>query len=283
MWFYAESIGLEAALLRSHGGAEGKVLSVVRDGVYLQSLQGYVICLVGESALDGPLSVRVRDFEAMRLILEDEDKQDAWFGGETVVIGDNISLGWKHAAAWKGAVPRRFTTPGRRKKATDALDALLKQNPVPDGGLPGIRASLSDSMDEVANGVKTRNADNTGKVLSAMLGLGDGLTPFGDDLVMGALASMLWLAEVGVLDRRWVDRLVGRLRGVAGTATNSISERLLWYAGEGTIYAPAMELGAAMLAGQAAKTEEAARKLLQIGHTTGYGVANGIREVLANV
>ena len=119
--------------------------------------------------------------------------------------------------------------------------------------------------------------------LCGMVGLGEGLTPMGDDLVMGVLAGMMWLAEAGKLDRGWVDGVVEHVRGVAGEATNKISERLLWYAGEGVLYAPAMELGVALLAGDVNKVDDAARRLLAIGHSTGYGVGIGMRCVVGSL
>src|SRR4051812_43915806 len=109
MWIYAESVGPEAVILRESGGTTGRVMAVVRDGVYLESSAGYVVCLVGVDKEDGPLSVRVQDFGVLRAAL------DAWEGGEgpavqfdrdAIVIAGGISVGWKHAVAWKGVLAR---------------------------------------------------------------------------------------------------------------------------------------------------------------------------------
>lgn len=277
MWFYADSLGPEAALLRSSGGVQGKVLAVVRDGVYLQSFQGYVICLVPEIASDGPLSVRTGDFKALRALVEGWAGRDVWFGAETVVIGDEISVAWKQGKLWRGVMPAKVGTGGRRKKATVVLDALLQVGP--EFALAAIPAKLTDGLEGVVQGIKGKNAEQAGRELCGMLGDGEGLTPLGDDIAMGMLAAMVWLAEAGMLDRSWVDRIAGRVRGLAGGVTNRISERLLWHAGEGILYEPAMDLGAALIAGRAGVIDDTVHKLLAIGQSTGHGVAAGIRWV----
>jgi hypothetical protein len=236
---------------------------------------------------DGPLSVRVQDFEVLRAALdvwegvEEGEGPAVRFDRDAIVIGSGISVGWKHAGVWQGVFAREVGEAGDRKGAIELLDALLLRN-TPVFEYRGIMSSLSESLDDVVRALGNRNDEQVGEMLRGMLGLGEGLTPMGDDLAMGVLAGMVWLAEAGKLDRGWVVGEVENVRGVAGEATNRISERLLWYAGEGVLYAPAMELGVALLAGDVNKVDDAARRLLAIGHSTGYGVGIGMRCVVGS-
>ena len=101
------------------------------------------------------------------------------------------------------------------------------------------------------------------------------MTPSGDDFVAGVLAALVWLARVGALDGHLPAEIRSKVDG-SGVRTNRISSRLLHYAGEGVLYAPAMELGAALLAGDAESVREPVRRLLSIGHTSGADLATGL-------
>jgi hypothetical protein len=66
------------------------------------------------------------------------------------------------------------------------------------------------------------------------------------------------------------------VRAAAPQRTNRISARLLWHAGEGTLYAPALDLGAALFGGDAAGVAAPTRRLFAIGHTSGVDLAVGL-------
>ena len=63
---------------------------------------------------------------------------------------------------------------------------------------------------------------------------------------MRALTQLQRLARVGALDGHLPAEIRSKVDG-SGVRTNRISARLLHHAGEGVLYAPAMELGAALL------------------------------------
>jgi hypothetical protein len=73
-----------------------------------------------------------------------------------------------------------------------------------------------------------------------------------------------------------VPALVAAVHAAAPHRTTRISARLLQYAGAGLVYAPAMDLGAAVLRGDAAAVPAAAHRLFAIGSTSGVDLATGL-------
>src|SRR5262249_53397323 len=119
------------------------------------------------------------------------------------------------------------------------------------------------------------DADGAGSALVSLLGLGEGLTPSGDDIASGILAALVWRTRLGhesaPADEKLTDHVLA-----ATSRTNRISARLLYYATQGILYAPAIQLGAALLAGDARAADEPTQRLFAIGHSTGLDVATGL-------
>ncbi len=118
--------------------------------------------------------------------------------------------------------------------------------------------------------------ERAARALASLLGLGTGLTPSGDDLVAGILASLVWQSNLGAIPAPFAKHLVESVREAAPGKTNHISARLLHHAGDGLLYAPAMELGAALLLGATDSIIAPARRLLSIGHSSGADLATGL-------
>lgn len=109
----------------------------------------------------------------------------------------------------------------------------------------------------------------------ALLGLGSGLTPSGDDFVGGAFFARATLAHAGAGDAAaWRDA-AERVREAAPRATHPISAALLGdlLAGEG--WAPLHDLAHALACTDAAAAREAARRLTRLGHSSGWDLLAG--------
>jgi hypothetical protein len=108
------------------------------------------------------------------------------------------------------------------------------------------------------------------------IGLGDGLTPRGDDLVAGTLAAFLLVGRA--LGDGTVPALVGGVAGPlldhAATATTAFSAALLANAVRGEVAAPAGDL-LRVLTGEGSVGPVAAG-LLAVGHSSGRALAAGI-------
>ena len=106
----------------------------------------------------------------------------------------------------------------------------------------------------------------------ALLGLGGGLTPSGDDLVGGALFGRLLVVDEA---RRW--RALGeRLAAEARRASHAISAALLADLAGGASFAPLHELADALAAGDDDAACVAARALAALGHSSGWDMLAGV-------
>jgi hypothetical protein len=104
----------------------------------------------------------------------------------------------------------------------------------------------------------------------AVLGLGTGLTPSGDDLAGAALFGRM------VVDRRAAWRRIGtRLAAEARTASHAISAALLADLVAGQSFEPLHALVDALVAGDAAAAFGAARTLGELGHSSGWDMLTG--------
>ncbi len=107
-----------------------------------------------------------------------------------------------------------------------------------------------------------------------VLGLGEGLTPSGDDFLGGICFAL------GHAPRQaWHEQLpevLSRIRTAAATATNVISAALLDDLIEGSSYRAAHELVAALQRNAAPEIVHAARSLLYIGASSGADILAGV-------
>jgi hypothetical protein len=112
-----------------------------------------------------------------------------------------------------------------------------------------------------------------------LLGLGEGLTPSGDDLVGGALFAR---ALLGPADSAWA-AAAARIVAEAATRTHPLSARLLADLAAGEGWAPLHELAAALAASDRAAAVRAARRLAALGHSSGWDIQAGLMSGLGHI
>jgi hypothetical protein len=122
-----------------------------------------------------------------------------------------------------------------------------------------------DALERLAAGL-TRG-DAAGAV-AGLLGRGTGLTPAGDDLVAGALASLRAVRSPAA------DQLGAAARALAPVATTRLSAALLEAADVGGLVPEAAGVLRALAGGGDVKT--AADRLIALGHTSGWHLAAGL-------
>jgi hypothetical protein len=110
----------------------------------------------------------------------------------------------------------------------------------------------------------------------ALLGVGGGLTPSGDDYVGGALFARALVgaarADAAAVWRAAADRVVA----AAAACTHPISAALLADLAAGHSWAPLHELIAALAAGPSGDVQAPARRLVTLGHTSGWDMLAGV-------
>jgi hypothetical protein len=122
-----------------------------------------------------------------------------------------------------------------------------------------------DAVDRLATGLASEDAAGA---VSPLLGRGTGLTPAGDDLVAGALASLRALGSPAA------DQLGAAVRALARAATTRLSAALLEAADVGALVPEAAGVLRALAGG--GDVETAADRLVELGHTSGWHLAAGL-------
>lgn len=139
----------------------------------------------------------------------------------------------------------------------------------------------TDSLQQALAVPSDQLPDALAHAATGLLGLGSGLTPAGDDVLMGALFMLQRLAPQSAF---WTDRYVqlqACLLAVPCQRTARISGQWLCQAAQGNWNALWHGLWAALDAQDADRIRQALAALAQLGHTSGYCALAGMRAVLA--
>jgi len=109
-----------------------------------------------------------------------------------------------------------------------------------------------------------------------LIGLGTGLTPSGDDLLVGYLAG-LWCTLRKKIDRRRFASRLGRAVVDLSRGTNDISHTYLFHAARGQVASYLVALAQAVSQGEDPKhLLNVAEAAMQIGHTSGMDATTGL-------
>jgi hypothetical protein len=138
-------------------------------------------------------------------------------------------------------------------------------------GLPPLSPAIAACLGDLERALAEN--DGLSDETSALVGLGPGLTPEGDDLLTGLLVALRSLRGAEALTRRLSDAIVAQ----APTRTTEISAALLRCAASGYAIPRLLEfveaLGSPPSSGELVS---ALNRLLAVGHTSGVALAHGV-------
>jgi hypothetical protein len=110
----------------------------------------------------------------------------------------------------------------------------------------------------------------------ALIGLGSGLTPGGDDLLVGYLAG-LWCAVQGKNERVQYVSDLGKAIIHYSRQTNDISRTYLYHAARGQVSSSLANLAEAIcMGGNTGRLLEVAETTMRVGHTSGMDAVAGL-------
>ena len=124
------------------------------------------------------------------------------------------------------------------------------------------------------DGLRSASVSQASAGAQQLAGLGGGLTPAGDDFIVGALLAV-WAGLYG----SGLEELAGSLAVAAAQRTTTLSGAYLRAAARGECAAPWHGLFAALLAGEPASIRRALADLLSVGHTSGGDALAGFLAV----
>jgi len=207
-----------------------------------------------------------------------------------VEIGAELRVDAAGVTPWQPATPRLDAAGVRTLRARwHRLAADLPALGTPAGfGALLAGAPLAFPLDGAAGAVRALaeacardEAAAAAPAALALLGLGGGLTPSGDDFVGGALFARHLLAGAGAADALGWRRVADAVREAAVARTHPISAALLGDLAGGGSHAPLHDLVGALAAGDAVSARTAAASLVRLGHSSGWDILAGAAAGLA--
>jgi hypothetical protein len=270
-------------------GFVGSVLSVFARACNLVSDQGEIVALVSQQVGNGPLNI----------VLEGDGflSRDLVAGSPVEGNGHSIRVGavlvvslagtevWEPWLEWEELNAER---PGLEANLAVLHDHLIAQAPAESlayllaadaAGGRSVESTYRKAAQRAIEGLLAALwvGDRRGIVAGAgaLAGLGPGLTPAGDDFLLGLMAGL----------RTWPQCLAGRglsveeacqaIYGAAAGKTNLLSIALLRSAREGMFSEAWHELLAALRQGEASEVRGAADRILGFGGTSGADALSG--------
>ena len=249
----AVSARLEAAPL-----VMGRIHSVFTRCVNVECRDGRIVAFHAPGPLAAPFAASlsvVPDLGALR-------------AGDLVRRrGDRLRLG-PLELAFTPASPVDLSMPRGAHPPRYVADALAELGAVP--GAPALDLPPGrHARARLAEAIRSGDADGFVAAGRALMGLGEGLTPAGDDCLVGALAVLAGSGTAFLTPRARTT-----LARDAVERTTAIGREFIFHALEGAFAEPVLALFAA---GTAAAAERAAAALARTGATSGADTLTGIR------
>jgi hypothetical protein len=256
------AIGVTAHAALGRAGGAARVLARLSTSTYLTA-DGEIVWLGGPDAVLHPRSILVA--AAPPPVSDDVHVEVAalspWRPVPLALEGVTMAA---LVERWRALDAATLGTPG-------GFGALLAGRPL-TFPLDGAR----EAAVALARACAHHEATSVAEAAFALLGVGGGLTPSGDDYVGGALFVRALLGPVSPGDTTAWQHAVERVLVAASTRTHPISVALLGDLATGLSWAPLHALVAALAAGPTAAAREAAHRLVGLGHTSGWDMLAGV-------
>ena len=285
---YRRAISIGDAVPRTDSNAT--VHSVFRSAMNLHLTRGSkLLTLVASSEADLPQGIRVASsgdfsFEVFRAGEQANCRDDILrLGLLTVELCDarrwkcdlpalqadltNLAVSTSWQRAWQTLNERQI-----QSNAEIVAEDLFRSDQTIRAGVPRKVGEATRNLVEAARRYNLSAASS----VRALIGLGAGLTPSGDDLLVGYLAG-LWCS---VLDKRERVKFVGSLGKAVirlSCRTNNISRTYLYHASRGQVSSRLAELAETICRGENSdRLTSTIESALRVGHTSGMDAITGL-------
>jgi hypothetical protein len=268
-----------ACLAALRRGLRGRVHSVFARAVNVIVPDGSLLTLASRAMDDAPdtLVVDLPTFDGRRVAV---GAPVATREG-ALLVGQVLAIRSDGARPWVPMLPRY---PARDAQLRRNLDVVREHLAGLHGGSDGVALTGSSAAGIAASALLARHTAALGRALEladagaarvqaeALVGLGQGLTPSGDDVLLG-LFAVLHLPGGPCEPLRDLGRQV---LARAAHRTHAISLCALRAAAEGRVRARIVALLSALTSGERETTLKTLRAVLAIGSTSGHDIVAGI-------
>ena len=265
--------GLLQALRRGEHG--GRVHGAFARAINVEARGGALWTLACRALGDGPgaLVVDAAEFRAFGVVRGDGVRVH----GSALMVGERLSIVLDGVRPWECALPRWPDDDSRvacnLARAKREIEARIAATASAQTTLAAhASARLADRVDALADALREHDVDSLAERAVATIGLGPGLTPSGDDVLVGLLAALHVPGAPCEAMRGIGPRIAERAAG----GTNAVSAAALREAAQGRVREPVVVLLRALLHGGPDEVSRALAAVLAIGATSGADIAVGV-------
>lgn len=242
-----------------------RVLHVFDRACNLSNEREEIISVVWPELGAGPFALVLAEKRPFSVITLDE---------EVNITPDCLTIGvlhidladailWEPRPNWQTIQQNRAIWP----KIVPCLQTILTEHAPSETAV--FQPKLGAAQQELLAGLRQNNLEKIKMGASQLAGLGQGLTPTGDDFLVGAIIA-LWVRG------EYLD-VIELIVQTAVPRTTKLSAAWLCAAGRGELVAAWHEFFAGLVDGG---WETAVSNILQIGHSSGYDALTGFTAVL---
>lgn len=191
----------------------------------------------------------------------------------------DLSADLRRARRWRCDLPALAVSmrdPATRNAAQFVLEMIAGRRALEQDAWPAAARAMDAITPRLVAAARRCDSRAAARCAARLVGLGPGLTPAGDDFLVGFLAG-LWSAE-GASDGR-LAFAAGLGRSVARSArrTNDISRTYLLHAARGQVSSRLSDLAGAIGRGEGEdRLRQAATDSLRVGHISGLAATSGL-------
>jgi hypothetical protein len=239
----------------------------------LRSTQGHHLAIVSPRHGNGPFHIVVPLAVLNKL---PHAGWIEWVDGQ--LHGTQVTIRLDPAQAWEPRLPALSLPPPwpilvqRIPLYAQQLQRLLTD---PQSGLPGLVDRFAAGIQALTSGLRTNNLTTIGTGIEQLAGLGPGLTPAGDDLLLGFLAG-LWLRREMNWPTEMVQAISNQVNALATPRTTSLSATWLRHAAQGEFGEPWHGLAQALSSQQRPAMDLALARIAASGATSGLAALSGL-------
>jgi hypothetical protein len=267
----------DARLLQAwrRGAPGGRVHSVFARAINVETRPGALWTLACRALGDGPgaLVVDAAEFQPFGVARGDGVRVH----GIALMVGERLSIALDGVRPWECVLPRWpdddshvAVNLARAKRELEAHLAADKDEQTPLAAHASAR--LAGRVDALAAALRENDVDAFAERAANIIGLGPGLTPSGDDVLVGLLAA-LHVPGRPCEAMRGIGRRIAR---DAAGGTNAVSAAALREAARGRVREPIVVLLRALLHEGPDAVSRALAAVLEIGAASGADIATGV-------
>jgi len=299
LYLNAQSIGLSAYDRIQIQGKIGLIHSIFQRVINITVLENRLISLVGQEIGQGPLNILTNIPNHINLSTIGIKKGDIVTRiGESIVIGENvivISTQWTEL--WEPK--RKFQANLQPLKAIMANIEVMRDfalasdhlsglgELIPFTHINGLKDSKTEKLGSVSQlalphissmlkAIKSGHSHDIIRITKNLVGLGPGLTPAADDMLIGLMISMLYISENFNETSIDVKKINKDIISIISGRTTIISEEFLREASVGKVNEAVASLMEKLLTSKQRELENSVRKVLDLGGTSGTDTVFGV-------